>query len=166
MQKRKVPVEFEEYAGIDELAKDDAGLLRIAIEATKNAFADFSNFKVGAAARVKGETEIYTGSNQENASYPVGICAERALLAAVASKFGTKKVIETIAISYDNGSNKKSVEPLSPCGMCRQALVQYEDNADHPIRLILSGNDTNGKIYILKNAKTLLPLAFTGEGLQ
>jgi cytidine deaminase len=165
MQKRKIEFEFQEYAGIDELAPADAALLREAMKATGNAFADFSNFKVGAAARVKDEREIYIGSNQENASYPVGICAERALLAAVASKFGTKKIIETMAISYDNGNTgKKSNQPISPCGMCRQALLQYEDNSSHSIRLILSGKE--GKIFILNTAKHLLPLAFTGEELK
>jgi cytidine deaminase len=165
MQKRKIEFEFQEFADISELQADDAALLREAMKATQNAFAIFSNFRVGAAARVKDEKEIYIGSNQENASYPVGICAERALLGAVASKFGAKKVIKTIAISYENlNKNKKSSEPISPCGMCRQALLQYEDNTKHPVRLILSGKE--GKIYILESASNLLPLAFTGEELR
>jgi cytidine deaminase len=164
MQKKKIGFEFEEYNSIDELSLRDAELLRAAMKATQNAFAIFSNFRVGAAARVNGEADIYIGSNQENASYPVGICAERSLMAAVASKFGADKIIETIAVSYDNGNpGKESNFPISPCGMCRQALLQYEHNTSHPVRLILSGKQ--GKIFIVESAAHLLPLAFTGEEL-
>lgn len=165
MQKKKIDFEFEEYDSIDELKESDAELLLAARRAIENAFAEFSHFRVGAAARVRDEKEIYIGSNQENASYPVGICAERSLMAAVASKFGAKKIIDTIAVSYENGNKgKKSNLPISPCGMCRQALLQYEDNTSNPIRLILSGKE--GKIYILDSASHLLPLAFTGEELK
>jgi cytidine deaminase len=164
MQKRNIGFEYEEYDSIDDLEDADKTLLKAARKALDNAFADFSNFKVGAAGRVKDEKEIYIGSNQENASYPVGICAERSLLAAVASKFGTKKIIETMAVSYENvNPNKKSNIPISPCGMCRQALLQYETNTNTPIRMILSGKE--GKVFIIKEAKQLLPLYFDGSAL-
>ena len=165
MQKNRIVFEWEEYDSIADLGnEEDRGLLLEARNATQHAFADFSNFRVGAAARVKGEKDIYYGSNQENASYPVGICAERALMASVASKFGSKKVIEVMAISYENANKgRKSNEPISPCGMCRQALVQYEGNTGHPIRLILSGKE--GKVFIIKEANQLLPLGFDGSVL-
>ena len=163
MNTAKVEFQYKVYDSIKELDAGDAALLNAARKATKNSFAKFSNFKVGAAARLKNEKEIMTGSNQENASYPVGICAERALLAAVASRFGNK-TIETMAISYlNNNKGKKSSEPISPCGMCRQALVQYEVNTKHPIRLILSGQ--SGKVYLINEAKSLLPLQFDGSVL-
>ncbi len=163
MEKQKSEFYYLVYDSIKELNSEDAALLEAAKKATGNAFAGFSNFKVGAAARVENVKEIMIGSNQENASYPVGICAERALLAAVASRFG-KKVIKSMAISYINkNKGKKSNEPISPCGMCRQALLQYEVNTNHPIRLILSGK--SGKIYIIKEAKQLLPLQFDGSAL-
>ncbi len=163
MKKQKSEFYFLVYDSIKELNTDDAALLDAAKKATENSFAVFSNFKVGAAARVEGVKEIMTGSNQENASFPVGICAERSLLAAVASKYG-KKIIKTIAISYVNkNKGKKSNEPISPCGMCRQALLQYEVNTGHPIRLILSGK--SGKIFIIKEANYLLPLQFDGSAL-
>jgi cytidine deaminase len=165
MQKRKIELEFKVYENAQELPSADADLLHAAMNAAKHAYAAFSNFRVGAAGRVHGETEIYVGSNQENASYPVGICAERSLLAAVASKFGSEKIIEAIAISYDNQNpGKNSDIPISPCGMCRQALLQYEHNTRHPIRLILSGK--KGKVFVLESAAHLLPLAFTGEELK
>ena len=163
MEKQKSEFHYLVYNSIKELNIEDAALLVAAKKATENSFAGFSNFKVGAAARVEGVKEIMTGSNQENASYPVGICAERALLASVASKFGNKK-ITTMAISYVNrNKGKKSNEPISPCGMCRQALLQYEVNTKHPIRLILSGQ--SGKIIIIKEAGSLLPLRFDGSAL-
>lgn len=158
MQEKKSSFTFHVFNRLSEMDPKDAELVRAARKATKNAFAKFSHFKVGAAARVKGEKEIYTGSNQENAAYPVGICAERALLAAVASKFG-QKVIETMAISYDNtNKDKDSTAPISPCGMCRQALLQYEENTKHPIRILMSGK--TGKVVLVDEANMLLPLHF------
>jgi len=163
MKTAKVEFDYKVFDSIKELNAADAGLLAAARKATKNSFAVFSNFKVGAAARLKNENEIMIGSNQENAAYPVGICAERALMASVASRFGNK-VIETMAISYVNkNKGRKSNEPISPCGMCRQALVQYQVNTKHPIRLILSGQ--SGKVYMIKDAKNLLPLGFDGSML-
>jgi cytidine deaminase len=163
MKTAKLEFRYEVYSNIGELDTTDAALLKAARKATRNSFARYSNFKVGAAAKLKGEKEFMTGSNQENASYPVGICAERALLAAVASRFG-KKIIETMAISYVNANKgKKSNDPISPCGMCRQALLQQEVNTRHPVRLILSGQ--SGKVYIISRAKHLLPLQFDGSAL-
>jgi cytidine deaminase len=163
MQEKKSEFTFRVYDSLNELDPKDAALVRAARKATKNAFAKFSNFKVGAAARVKGIDEIYTGSNQENAAYPVGICAERSLLATIASKFGNK-AIETMAISYDNtNKGKKSEAPISPCGMCRQALLQYEENTRHPIRILMSGK--NGKIVMIDQSNQLLPLHFNSSSL-
>jgi cytidine deaminase len=101
--------------------------------------------------------EIVAGTNQENASYPVGICAERVLLGNAATLYPNIS-IETIAISY-NSDTIKSDHPISPCGMCRQALLEYETRVKKPIRLILSGME--GKIQIIKTANFLLPFAFT-----
>ena len=163
MEKQKSEFHYLVYDSIKELNAEDAALLEAAKKATENSFSVFSNFRVGAAARIEGVKEIIVGSNQENASYPVGICAERALMASVASKYG-HKVITTMAISYVNrNKGKKSNEPNSPCGMCRQALLQYEVNTKHPIRLILGGK--TGKIIVIKEAKMLLPLQFDGSAL-
>jgi cytidine deaminase len=84
-------------------------------------------------------------------------------MAAVASRFGNK-AIEAMAVSYvNNNKGKKSTEPISPCGMCRQALVQYEVNTKHPIRLILGGS--SGKVFVIETANFLLPLQFDGSAL-
>jgi cytidine deaminase len=153
--------EFEVYDSIDELTEEDAWLLDEARETTQKAYAPYSKFKVGAAAKlVNGE--VVHGSNQENASYPVGICAERVLISAASSLY-PKVAIETLAISYNN-TNGESNQPITPCGLCRQSLKEYETRTGHPIRLILGG--MHGKIYVIPNADFLLPLSFTGEDLR
>jgi cytidine deaminase len=149
---------FEEVDNIKSLSKDDAALLKHARKATKNAYAPYSNFFVGAAALLEND-EIVTASNQENASFPACICAERVLLSAVAS-LHPKIKIKTIAISYDN-RNGESNHPVSPCGICRQSLVEYEERFNQPIRLILAGLE--GKIIIIESASLLLPLSFSAK---
>lgn len=160
MKEQQFKFEYEVYNDIHELRKEDADLLTKARAVTKNAYAPYSNFYVGAAATLaNGET--ITGTNQENASYPVGICAERVLLGNAAT-LHPGIPIETIAISYDS-KEVKSDHPISPCGMCRQSLLEYETRTDKLIRLILSGQE--GKIYIIKTVKFLLPFAFTPDEL-
>jgi cytidine deaminase len=116
---------------------------------------------VGAVARL-ANGEIVKGTNQENASYPVGICAERSLLASAASLY-PNIAIDTIAISYDNTRGASS-HPISPCGMCRQSLVEYEQRVKQPIRLILSG--LNGSVIVVATANSLLPLSFGSTDLK
>jgi len=161
MKEQKFEFSFEVYDDIDELNENDRLLLNEARNATKKAYAPYSNFYVGAAAKLSNG-EIVTGSNQENASFPVGICAERVLLGAASSLYpGTP--IETMAVSYQSNI-VKSDHPISPCGMCRQALQEFEGRMQKPVRLILGGME--GKIYIIKSASQLLPLAFTSEELE
>jgi cytidine deaminase len=152
---------FDVYNSIDELSPADALLVKEAQKITANAYAPYSNFNVGAIAQLANGKTV-TGTNQENAAYPVGICAERVLLSAAASLF-PNIAIDTIAISYDN-KNGKSDRPISPCGICRQTLSEYEERVKQPIRLILSGLE--GKVYIIKKASQLLPLSFGGDDLK
>jgi len=160
MKHEKYSFEFEVYDCITELKKEDADLLQLAREITAIAYAPYSHFFVGAVA-VLNNGKIVKGTNQENASYPVGICAERSLLASTAALY-PNAFIETMAISYHNHNGKSNL-PVSPCGMCRQALLEHEKRYDHSIRLILSGME--GKIYLLEKSGLLLPLSFTGEDL-
>lgn len=161
MAKKEFQFSYEEYASIEELKKEDAMLLDKARKVTQQAYAPYSNFNVAAVAKLSnGETMI--GTNQENASYPVGLCAERVLLSAISSVF-PNTVIDTLAVSYHN-KNGDSSKPVSPCGMCRQALLEYEDRTKKPIRIILSG--MSGEVIIVERAKQLLPLSFGGENLK
>ncbi|MFT3903812.1 MAG: cytidine deaminase [Niabella sp.] len=146
---------------ITELSEDDAALLQKARKTTKKAYAPYSRFHVACAARL-GNGKVVTGTNQENASYPVAICAERSLLAAVGSQYDHEP-IDTLAVSYD-ALDGQSDHPISPCGMCRQALTEYENRSGKPIRLILSGLE--GEVYIIDTAKNLLPLAFSDIDLK
>jgi len=160
MNTKKFEFEYNVYDDISELDKSGIFLLNKARSVTAKAYAPYSNFFVGAAAILEnGETVV--GTNQENASYPVGICAERVLLGNAATMH-PNIAIDTMAISYDS-KTLKSDHPISPCGMCRQALIEYETRTTKPIRLILSGQQ--GKIIIVKTVSSLLPFAFTSGEL-
>ncbi len=159
MQK-EFTLSYGEYASDRELSKADAELLRLAREVTEQAYAPYSHFRVGAAARL-ANGEIITGTNQENASFPAGICAERTLL-SVAGAQHPGIAIETLAISYHN-ENGPSDRPISPCGICRQSIQEFEQRTSQPMRLVLGGRA--GNIIIIPRASELLPLAFTVEEL-
>lgn len=161
MSKQEYKFNFEVYQSANELPPADIALLQAAREGTSLAYAPYSNFFVSTAARlVNGETIM--GTNQENASYPVSICSERVLL-SVASSLFPGIAIDTMAITYKN-NNGKSDHPVSPCGMCRQALVEYEARTKKAIRLILSGME--GEIIIVERAGMLLPFSFGGKDLE
>ncbi len=160
MQKKEYSFFFEVFDGAEELAPEDAVLLKMAREITKNAYAPYSRFKVGAAAKLTNG-QIVTGSNQENASFPAGLCAERVLLASAASQY-PGVAIEMLAVSYDN-ERGPSDRPISPCGICRQSLQEFEQSTGRPVRLIMGGQ--TGKIYIIPQTNLLLPLAFTADEL-
>ena len=160
MKEQKFEFEYEVYNDISELKKEDADLLAKARAVTKQAYAPYSNFFVGATAKLNNG-EFVSGTNQENASYPVGICAERVLLGNAATLYPGVS-IDTMAISYDS-KEVKSDHPITPCGMCRQSLLEYETRTDQPIRLILAGQE--GNIYIIKTIQFLLPFAFNSSEL-
>lgn len=160
MKKSKIEFTYEVYESSNELSEKDAWLLNEARVITEQAYAPYSKFHVGAVAMLENG-EVVAGTNQENASYPVGICAERVLLGNAATLYPKVK-IETIAISY-NSESIKSDHPISPCGMCRQALLEYETRLKKPIRLILGG--MQGPVHVIKTASLLLPFAFTSDEL-
>jgi cytidine deaminase len=155
MQNKQLILQYEEYGSDRELSAEDALLLTKAREATVNAYAPYSRFRVGAAARLNNK-EIITGTNQENASFPAGICAERTVMSAIASLYPHAR-IDSLAISYDNG-NGPSDQPIAPCGICRQSLQEFVQRTGQDIRLILGG--LNGPVYILPQVSMLMPLAF------
>ncbi|WP_276483140.1 cytidine deaminase [Paraflavitalea pollutisoli] len=151
---------YEVYEDSTELAPADAQLLETARTATQRAWAPYSHFRVGAAARMQNG-EIVTGANQENASYPAGICAESVLLATAGVNWPGLP-IDTLAVSYQ-GDDILNDHPISPCGICRQRIKEFEERTQQPIRLILAGQ--TGQIYIIPDANLLMPLAFTANEL-
>jgi cytidine deaminase len=161
MEKNEYQFFFETYNSLAELDPAESALLIEARKMILNAYAPYSNFKVGAAAELIN-SRVVGGSNQENASFPAGICAERVLLSAVSFLYPGIP-IRRIAISYQNAKGN-SDHPIFPCGVCRQSLVEYEQRVKQPIRLILGGEA--GKVIVIPKASQLLPLAFTGEEIQ
>jgi cytidine deaminase len=148
------------YSDSREMDTEDADLVAHARAITTNAYAPYSQFRVGAAALLTNK-QIITGTNQENASYPVGICAERVLLSAV-SATRPGDIITSIAISYHN-VHGQSVNPIAPCGLCRQSLLEYEVRQKTPIRILLTGQ--SGEVYLLNRVTDLLPLHFSGDDM-
>lgn len=161
MKESKFEFNYKVYENLSELPEEQQWLLNEAREVTDNAYAPYSHFQVGAVARL-ANGQIVAGSNQENASFPVGLCAERVLLASASSLF-PKVPIQTIAVSYKS-DGQKSDHPISPCGICRQSLQEFEARVGHPVELILGGME--GPVYVIDSASRLLPLAFTSEELK
>ena len=151
---------YEVYDSIDQLPPEEATLLEEARRVCGRAYAPYSKFFVGAVSKLTGG-EVVSGTNQENASFPAGICAERVLLSTVSSLY-PDACIETIAISYQFYS-EISKRPIAPCGICRQSLLEQEQRQRKEIRLILAGME--GKVFVMGSAGILLPLGFTGNDL-
>lgn len=145
---------FKHYQ-LSELSTDEQCLIHRAIEATDNAYVPYSHFCVGAAAQLANGT-IIVGANQENASFPAGICAERAAVFNAQSN-QPKQPITALAIAAKNGSGL-TAKPVSPCGICRQALLEIERRYKQNIKLYLYG--TQG-VYVAESINDMLPLAFT-----
>lgn len=161
MKTENIKFTMDVYDSSDELNEDDAFLLSEARSVTQFAYAPYSNFQVGAFAKlINGET--VSGTNQENAAYPAGICAERSLLSSAASNH-PGVAIETMAVTYKNLKGDSNT-PVSPCGICRQVISEFQNRFKKPIRIILSGME--GKVQIIENAGSLLPLAFSSEDLK
>ena len=143
-----------EYESLDQLDAEDKALAQAAIEATALSYAPYSGFNVGAAVMFE-DGEILKGSNQENAAYPSGICAERTAL-FYASSSRPDVAITALAIA----AGQKGVlcgTPATPCGACRQVMAQYQLKSGRPMRVLLVGSE---KIWRFEKVDDLLPLIF------
>jgi cytidine deaminase len=159
MEHKEIVFTYSVYNAISELPEKDRHLLELAQAATANAYAPYSRFHVAATALL-GNGQIISSTNQENAAYPVGICAERTLLGTVASLYPGEKITD-LAVSYFNHAKDKNNKPVSPCGMCRQALLEWEERQQQSFRILLAGK--TGAVYIMEKASSLLPLSFFHE---
>lgn len=146
---------YDRYPDLRSLPEAERSLLERAREISSQAHAPYSRFRVGAAFLL-ANGRIIGGSNQENASFPLGLCAERVGLATADSLF-PRIAILSLAISYQS-PRVSDQEPLSPCGICRQALLERESSQGSFIRLILGG--PSGPVYLIAGSACLLPLAF------
>jgi len=155
MQKRKVAFELCVYDSFEELSKEDQTLMQAAMDAREKAYAPYSNFHVGAAVSLANGT-VVIGNNQENASYPSGLCAERVAVFQAGAKFPG---IGIKAIAISAASKKYKVKrPAAPCGNCRQSIAEYEQKQNTPIRILLMGEE--GEVFQCHSIADILPLAF------
>ena len=145
----------------DELADQDKELVNAARKATANSYAVYSGFNVGAAVRLCDGT-LVTGTNQENAAYPSGLCAERTAIFWANSQYPDKAIV---ALAIAAQTNEGELEqPITPCGACRQVILETEKRFNAPVRMILYGSK---ECYILKEGiKSLLPLSFSSDFLE
>ena len=148
------------HCQLDELDAADRELVECAIEATENAYAEYSHFFVGAAARLADGT-IVKGANQENAAFPSGLCAERTAIFAAQANYPDQPVT-CIAIAARNDCGLLS-EPVSPCGACRQVMTGIESRYGKDMRVLLYGQ--NG-VYCVATAKDLMPLSFVDDSMK
>ncbi|WP_298518922.1 cytidine deaminase [uncultured Kordia sp.] len=155
MQEIKITATLTCYDHIEELPQNIQKLMEHAVEARKKAYAPYSKFRVGAALQLENG-EIVTGSNQENAAYPSGLCAERVAIFHAGATYPNVN-IQQIAISAtsDNHINKT---PIPPCGACRQSIAEYEMRQEEAIEIYFMGGE--GKIMKSNSLKDLLPLVF------
>lgn len=155
MKKLTLQTEFTSYQSPEELPGGDRKLLELAKKSLENSYSPYSNFKVGAAVLLQNG-EMLGGSNYENASYPLCICAEQTVLTTAANLFPNTPVL-AMAVTVRN-PNKVIDRPGLPCGGCRQVICETEVKNQQPIRVILHGE--TGPVFIFEKGLDLLPLAF------
>jgi len=143
------------YDNIEELSKDVISLMEKAMEARHNAYAPYSKFNVGAALLLDNG-KVVIGSNQENASYPSGLCAERTAIYYAGAKYPKAKIVQMAIIA--GSTIKQTMSPIPPCGACRQAIAEYEVKQDSPIEIYFMGE--TGKVVKSNSLANLLPLVF------
>ena len=154
MTSKEIKIAYTEYTSLDELESKDKELAQAAIDATAQAYAPYSKFNVGAAVLFE-DGVIVKGSNQENAAYPSGLCAERtALFYASASR--PDKPMTAIAIAASQNGELLET-PVTPCGACRQVMAQYQLKSGLPMMVLLVGAH---KIWKFEKIDDLLPLIF------
>lgn len=160
MRKEQFVCPYEVYDTVDELPQQDAELMRCAHEAARNAYAPYSKFNVGAAARLANGI-VVTGNNIENAAYPSGLCAERVtLFSAMAQYPGVP--IEALALTAYS-ETKDIDEPVAPCGACRQVMVEVEQVSKRPLRVLCQGD--TGPIMVFDGVESLMPFIFLDKFL-
>lgn len=159
MQEKKIETKYRIYQ-FDELDISQQKLINKAKEQVFKAYAPYSGFRVGAAIELENG-EIFAGNNQENSAYPSGLCAERVTMFYANAQFPDVPV-KTLAIAaFTNG--KFLAEPITPCGSCRQVLLETETRFAKDITVLLYGSE---QVYLIENVKQLLPLCFEKSSLN
>lgn len=147
-------------AQLEELPEDDQKLVTTAIKATDNSNAKYSHFRVGAALLL-ADGSVVIGANQENAVFPLGLCAERTAIFAAQAQRPDQSILKlAIAARNDDGFVRT---PVSPCGSCRQVILEMEERYNQPIQLFLYGTDG---VLVVESGRDLLPLCFVDESMR
>ena len=155
MKQIEIRTYFTVYQSLDELPQEIQSLMQQAIAVRKNAYAPYSKFKVGTALLLDNG-KVVLGSNQENAAYPSGLCAERVAIFQSGAIYPDAKIIK-MAITAASDTNQ-TLAPIPPCGSCRQSIYEYEFKQNTPIAIYFMG--VSGEIYKSDSIKNLLPLSF------
>ncbi len=160
MKEIHITTSFEVFHSVADLSEEIQSLMQQAIEIRKKAYAPYSHFRVGAAILLDNG-KIVLGSNQENAAYPSGLCAERVAIYQAGAIYPEAKML-TIAITAASDSNP-TLSPIPPCGACRQSIAEYEFKQDTPIEIYFMGE--TGEVYKSNSINNLLPLSFNKNSL-
>jgi cytidine deaminase len=160
MSEIEIKIKVKVFKHLHELKSADEALLHAAKRALNDAYAPYSGFKVAASVLLENG-EILTGTNQENASFPAGICAEGTVLSAVSAMY-PGVTIKKMAITVKNTRHAVNY-PVAPCGICRQRILEYETRFNADIEILMMGEE--GEIYSVGTAKDLLPLYFSKSAL-
>ena len=148
------------FNGINELPSEIQTLMNQAIETRKNAYAPYSKFRVGAAILLDNG-KIVLGSNQENAAYPSGLCAERVAIFQAGAIYPNAKIVKLVITAASD--TNPTLTPIPPCGACRQSIAEYEFKQDTPIEIYFMGE--SGEVYKSNSINNLLPLSFDKTSL-
>lgn len=160
MKEISITTSFQQFDSLLELPTEIQHLMQEAVKVRKNAYAPYSQFRVGAALLLDNQ-EIICGSNQENAAYPSGLCAERVAIFYAGAKYPGAKITK-MAITAASDTNP-TTEPIPPCGACRQSIAEYEIKQDQVIEIFFMGE--SGVIYQSDSLKNLLPFMFNKKFL-
>lgn len=160
MKEININTHISVFNGIDELPDEVQSLMHQAIEVRKKAYAPYSHFRVGAAILLDNG-KVVLGSNQENAAYPSGLCAERVAIFQAGAIYPDAKIVQ-LAITAASDTNP-TISPIPPCGACRQSIAEYEFKQDTPIEIYFMGE--SGEVYKSNSIGNLLPLSFDKTSL-
>lgn len=160
MKEVKIETTLQVYDSISNLPEDLQQLMNSAIDARNNAYSPYSKFDVGAAILLDNG-KVISGSNQENASYPSGLCAERTAIYYAGATYPKAKMLKMALTA--SSQNQQTLKPIPPCGACRQAIAEYEIKQDNPIEIYFMG--VKGKVVKSKSLANLLPLVFESSVL-
>ena len=152
---KQITIHYEEYTDWSQLVESERNMVEKAYSMCENAYAPYSNFHVGATVLLSNG-EYISGNNQENLAYPSGLCAERVALFFAGANF-PKETVESIVI-VAKGDLVPFDKLLSPCGSCRQVMLESEMRQSNPIRVVLVSQ--NGRTIVFNSVLDLLPFAF------